>query len=235
MTDADVAIEVVAAGADVVRRSYGRDLARTAKGGGDFATSADIEAEAAMLAVLASKRPADGILAEESGSHAGSDGGSRVWLIDPLCGTLNYAARMPIVAVNATVRDGDRLLAAAVADRFSGETFWTDGRASRVRVDGRDSPLAPTAASRLVDLNLDPPFPSAPGFLAAALAGDPRFGDAFRPREMALRATASTSPPGSPSARRPDASSPICSAIPRAAGRPGCSPPPTPRRTRPSG
>ncbi|HXD69642.1 MAG TPA: inositol monophosphatase family protein [Gaiellales bacterium] len=106
MTDADVAIEVVAAGADVVRRSYGRDLARTAKGGGDFATSADIEAEAAMLAVLASKRPADGILAEESGSHAGSDGGSRVWLIDPLCGTLNYAARMPIVAVNATVRDG---------------------------------------------------------------------------------------------------------------------------------
>jgi len=162
VTDADVAIEVVAAGADVVRRSYGRDLARTAKGGGDFATSADIEAEAAMLAVLASKRPADGILAEESGSHAGSDGGSRVWLIDPLCGTLNYAARMPIVAVNAAVRDGDRLLAAAVADPFSGETFWTDGRASRVRVDGRDSPLAPTAASRLVDLNPRPAVPERP-------------------------------------------------------------------------
>jgi myo-inositol-1(or 4)-monophosphatase len=182
VTDVDVAIEVVAAGANVVRRRYGRDLARTAKGGGDFATSADIEAEAAMLAVLASKRPADGILAEESGSHAGSDGGARVWLIDPLCGTLNYAARMPIVAVNAAVRDGNRLLAAAVADPFSSETFWTDGRASHVRAGGRDTPLAPTAASRLVDLNLDPPFPSAPGFLAATLAGDSRFLDAFRPR-----------------------------------------------------
>ena len=61
-----------------------------------------------------------------------------------LCGTLNYAARMPIGAVNAAVRDCDRLEAAAVADPFSGETFWTDGRASRVRVDGRDTPLAPT-------------------------------------------------------------------------------------------
>jgi len=182
MTDADVAMELVAAGAAIVRRSYGTDLDRFSKGGGDFATSADVGAEAAMLALLASRRPADGVVAEESGSRAASDGNSRVWLIDPLCGTLNYAARMPIVAVNAAVRDGGRLVAAAAADPFSGETFWTDGRESHVHLDGRDTPLAPTAASRLVDLNLDPPFPSAPGFRAAALAGDPQFLDAFKPR-----------------------------------------------------
>jgi myo-inositol-1(or 4)-monophosphatase len=175
-------MELVTAGAAIVRRSYGTDLGRFPKGGGDFATSADVEAEAAMLAVLARRRPDDGVLAEESGSRAASDRSSRVWLIDPLCGTLNYAARMPIVAVNAAVGEDRRLVAAAVADPFSGETFWTDGRASHLRVGGRDTPLAPTAASRLVDLNLDPPFPSAPGFLAAALAGDPRFLDAFRPR-----------------------------------------------------
>jgi myo-inositol-1(or 4)-monophosphatase len=42
--------------------------------------------------------------------------------------------------------------------------------------------LAPDAASKLIDLNLDPPFPSAPEFRAVALASDPQFAANFRPR-----------------------------------------------------
>lgn len=48
----------------------------------------------------------------------------RQWLVDPLCGTLNYAVGTMLVAVNVALRDG----AAAVADPFSGEVFFTDGR-----------------------------------------------------------------------------------------------------------
>ncbi|WP_410966399.1 hypothetical protein, partial [Salmonella sp. SAL4449] len=45
-----------------------------------------------------------------------------------------------------------------------------------------DAPLRPTAASQLVDLNFDTPFPSAPAFRAATLSIDPEFAALFRPR-----------------------------------------------------
>jgi hypothetical protein len=35
-----------------------------------------------------------------------------------------------------------------------------------------DTDLAPSADSRLVDVNLDPPFPNAPGFRAVGLLAD---------------------------------------------------------------
>lgn len=181
MTDAGVAIEVAGAGAAVVAHRFGAELERFDKGGGDFATAADVEAEDAMLAVLRRHRPGDAALAEESG-RAGAGDGSRIWLLDPLCGTLNYAAGMQVVAVNAALRVDGRLTAAAVADPFAGQVRWTDGERSYVRGDGADAPASPSAASRLVDVNLDPPFPNAPGFRAVELAAHPEFVASYRPR-----------------------------------------------------
>jgi myo-inositol-1(or 4)-monophosphatase len=56
ITDQDLAIEAAAAGAAVVRSHYGSALARFDKDGGDFATSADIDAEKAILDVLRARR-----------------------------------------------------------------------------------------------------------------------------------------------------------------------------------
>ena len=181
MHDFDVAIVVADAGAAVVRRCFGMPLRRLEKGAGDFATHADIEAENAMRAVLHRERPADAILGEESG-RSGASSGQRMWLLDPLCGTLNYAVRMRVAAVNVALRSGGKFVAAAVADPFNHEMFWTDGRAAFVRVDGQDTPLAPHGSSQLVDLNFDPPFPNAPAFKAAMLAADAEFAARFKPR-----------------------------------------------------
>jgi myo-inositol-1(or 4)-monophosphatase len=103
-------------------------------------------------------------------------------LIDPLCGTLNYAVRMRVAAVNVALRLGGRCIAAAVADPFNHEIFWTDSLSAFVRVDGQDTPLAPSGSSKLVDLNFDPPFPNAPAFKAVMLAADAAFTARFRPR-----------------------------------------------------
>lgn len=181
MNDVDVAIATAEAGAAVVRQYFGTTLRRLDKGGGDFATHADIDAENAMLAVLHRERPADAILGEESG-RSGARSSVRTWLLDPLCGTLNYAVRMRVAAVNVALRSGGRFLAAAVADPFNHEIFWTEGRAAFVRADGQDTPLAPNGSSQLVDLNFDPPFPNAPAFTAVALAADAAFAARFRPR-----------------------------------------------------
>jgi myo-inositol-1(or 4)-monophosphatase len=181
MTDHEIAIAVAEAGAAVVGRRFGSALRRKDKGAGDFATNADIEAEQAMLAVLRRACPEDAILGEESGRTGGASS-TRTWLLDPLCGTLNYAARMRVAAVNVALRARERLVAAAVADPFNDEVFWTEGAAAFVRTAGQDAPLVPTASSRLVDLNFDPPFPNAPAFRAVALAADPDFVSTFRPR-----------------------------------------------------
>jgi myo-inositol-1(or 4)-monophosphatase len=179
--DAQLAATAAQAGAAVVRGMYGAPLARFEKAAGDFATAADIEAEKAILDVLRTARPDDAVTGEESG-HSGADGAKRRWLIDPLCGTLNYAVRNMLVAVNVALRVGTDITAAASADPFTDEVFWTDGERARLRRGGTDEELAPSPDSRLVDVNLDPPFPNSPGFRAARLLSDPGFVEQFRPR-----------------------------------------------------
>jgi len=179
--DVDVALAAAEAGAAVVRRCFGSALQRLEKGGGDFATSADVEAERAMVALVRRERPDDAILGEETG-QSGSASGARTWLIDPLCGTHNYASGVRMVAVNVALEAAGRLTTAAIADPFAEEIFWTDGAAAWKRASGHDAPLAPDASSRLVELNFDPPFPSAPSFRTTALAALPEFALRFRPR-----------------------------------------------------
>lgn len=179
--DHEVAITAAEAGAAVVRSRYGTSLARVEKAGGDFATAADLEAERAIRDVLRAARPGDAVIGEEIG-RTGAEAAARTWLVDPLCGTLNYAARMPLVAVNVALRAGSDTVVAASADPFAAEVFWTDGGRARVRRDGVDEPLTPSAGSRLVDVNLDPPFPNGPTFQAARLLAHPRFAARFRPR-----------------------------------------------------
>lgn len=181
MDDIEVAIAVANEGAAVVRRRFGTRLNRLDKGAGDFATNADIEAEEAMLAILRRERPEDAVLGEESG-RSGSEHSSRTWLIDPLCGTLNYAARMRVVAVNVALQKNGRFAAAAVADPFNDEIYFANATSAFLRSDGRDTLLAPSGRSQLVDLNLDPPFPNAPAFKCAILAADSDFAATFRPR-----------------------------------------------------
>ncbi|MEV7804419.1 inositol monophosphatase family protein [Microbispora sp. NPDC088329] len=181
ITDEELALTAAQAGAAVVRAMYGASLTRVAKSAGDFATAADIEAEKAILDVIRAARPDDAVTGEESG-RTGRNGAERMWLVDPLCGTLNYAARSMLVAVNVALRIGPAVTAAACADPFADEVFWTDGVHTYVRREGVDERLTPSADSRLVDVNLDPPFPNAPAFRAARLLADPGFAERFRPR-----------------------------------------------------
>jgi myo-inositol-1(or 4)-monophosphatase len=181
--DAELAVAAVRAGAAIVRERYGTALARQDKGGGDFATVADLAAEQAILDVLRSARPADAVTGEEYGD-SGPAGADRRWLVDPLCGTLNYAARTMLVAVNVALRAPGETVA-AVADPFADEVFWTDGsRAAVRRAGGDDEPLVPSGASQLVDVNLDPPFPNQERFRAVGLLADPGFTGRFRPRVL---------------------------------------------------
>lgn len=180
-SDAELAVTAAQAGAAVVLGRYETTLTRFGKPGGDFATDADLAAEQAVIEVIKAARPGDAVTGEESGS-AGEEAADRRWLIDPLCGTLNYAARTMLASVNVALLTRHGVTAAAAADPFAREVFWTDGERAWHRGGNVDTPLVPDPGSRLVDVNLDPPFPNAPGFRAVSLLADPAFGSRFRPR-----------------------------------------------------
>jgi myo-inositol-1(or 4)-monophosphatase len=177
ITDEDLAVEAATAGAAIVRAGYGAPLERYAKTGTDFATAADLEAEQAILAVIKAARPDDAFVGEECGVVGSSE---RTWLVDPLCGTLNFAARTPLVAVNVALRTPAGVTAAAVADPFANELYRVTGGRAGLRRDGATLPLTPSAASSLIDLDL--PAADAARFVTPRLLTDPAFLARFDPR-----------------------------------------------------
>jgi len=119
--DLELAIATAKAAGSVLLRHFGRELEVTTKSSAiDLVTDADRAAEAVILARLQRERPADGILAEESGEVAG---GGRRWIVDPLDGTTNYAHQFPHFSVSIALWDGDRPLVGVVHDPLREETF----------------------------------------------------------------------------------------------------------------
>jgi fructose-1,6-bisphosphatase/inositol monophosphatase family enzyme len=178
-SDAAVALAGAGAGAAVVRRLYRQPLARYDKSATDFATQADLDAEAAIRSVISAARPTDAFVGEEGGESPG-DGTDRQWLVDPLCGTLNYAAGTPLASVNIALVVAGVVTAAAAADPFADEIFWCDANSAWVRQSGIDTPLEPTAASTLVDINCD----GIGQFVGPQLLSDPDLLARYGPRVL---------------------------------------------------
>ena len=63
----------------------------------DFATQADLESEQKIIQILTKNFPDHNIIAEESGVV--DKGSEYTWVIDPLDGTISFAAGMPYFAV----------------------------------------------------------------------------------------------------------------------------------------
>lgn len=178
-TDVELAIDAVRAGMDVVRARSGERLERVAKGADDFATEADLGAERAIRSVLGDAGPGDAVVGEELGGSG--DAGARVWLVDPLCGTRNFASGAGEYCTNVALRVDGVLTVAAVGDPRRDRICWTDGHVAGVRCDGRDAPLRPGARNRIVELNADEPWDR----LGSALLADRTFREWMTPRVSA--------------------------------------------------
>nr|WP_218844676.1 inositol monophosphatase family protein [Microbacterium pseudoresistens] len=87
------------------RRAEGVALAATKSSLADIVTEADREVEALIRSRLAAERAGDGFLGEESGAEQGASG--LTWVVDPIDGTVNYAAGFPAYAVSIAVVQGE--------------------------------------------------------------------------------------------------------------------------------
>jgi myo-inositol-1(or 4)-monophosphatase len=104
----------------------------------DVVTEADHLSEAMIVKAIQAAYPGDAILAEETGEHravageAPTSGRGRVWIVDPLDGTVNYANGIPVFCVSiGLVVDGTPAVG-VILDPTRGEAFaaTSDGPAT---------------------------------------------------------------------------------------------------------
>jgi myo-inositol-1(or 4)-monophosphatase len=95
----------------------------------DVVTEVDHLSEELIIDAIRARFPGDGILAEESGEHvtvAGSSptsGQGRVWVVDPIDGTINYANGIPYFCVSIGLAVDGRAAVGVIHDPSRHETF----------------------------------------------------------------------------------------------------------------
>ncbi len=127
----------------------------------DVVTEVDHLSEALILDAIRAEFPGDALLAEETGEHhaaggqTASSGVGRVWVVDPLDGTINYANGIPFSCVSIALAVNGRPVVGVVHDPVRRESFGAtiDGPArlwSPSLMDGAD--IGASAKEQLSDL-----------------------------------------------------------------------------------
>jgi len=133
-----VAIEAGRAAAAIQVQHYEQLEHIVKKSAKDVVTEADHLSEETIIATIRRAFPPDEVLAEESGHSAASAGsgpvdgsgsstqvdpGHRIWVVDPLDGTVNYAAGIPHFCTSIALVVGGQPTVAVVLDPMRDDLF----------------------------------------------------------------------------------------------------------------
>jgi histidinol phosphatase-like enzyme (inositol monophosphatase family) len=138
-------------------RSARLDVADKGAGAYDPVTDADRAAEHAMRAILADRRPDDGILGEEHGARAGTSG--RTWVIDPIDGTRAFLVGAPTWGTLIALTGPEGPLFGLIDQPHTGER-WTGGLGhAALATPAGETRLAARPTGSLADARLCTTFP----------------------------------------------------------------------------
>ncbi len=138
-------------------RTSGLDIGNKQQTHFDPVTIADREAEEAMRAILARRRPHDAVLGEEFGSISGDSG--LTWVLDPIDGTRSFMAGTPTWGVLIALSGQQGPIYGVIDQPHIGERFVGGlGRAELIGPRGTE-PLATRAPRPLSEAVLFTTFP----------------------------------------------------------------------------
>jgi myo-inositol-1(or 4)-monophosphatase len=120
MKELKVLKEAALAGGRILAAKFGR-VGYKLKGRANLLTAADLASEKAVIGIIRKAFPEDGFLAEESAAEETPN--RRLWIIDPLDGTTNYAHGFPAAAVSIAFSENGIIKAGGVCDPFRAELF----------------------------------------------------------------------------------------------------------------
>ena len=129
---------------DIARKYYGGDYKRWAKAGGRPVAEADLAVDTFLKETLLAARPAYGWLSEESLDDPARLKARRVFVVDPIDGTVAFMKQRPHFTICAALVEEGRPIAAAVYNPIAEECFTAEqGAGARlngaaIRVPDRD-------------------------------------------------------------------------------------------------
>jgi myo-inositol-1(or 4)-monophosphatase len=135
-TDVDealrVAIDAAKRGGAIARDRLSEPGYVKWKGERDVVTEASFAVQEEIVATLLASFPDSGILAEEGPEDDPVPvEAADLWIVDPICGSLNYSQRIPYFAVSIALRSAGRIRVGVVYDPCRDELFEaTDGSAT---------------------------------------------------------------------------------------------------------
>ena len=108
-------------------RDFGEleNLQVSAKGPGDFVSSADKRTEKMIIQELLKVNPGYGIVTEESGIHNKLNEENR-WIVDPIDGTMNFLNGVPHFAVSLGYEEKGEIKCGVIFDPIKNEMFYAE-------------------------------------------------------------------------------------------------------------
>ena len=108
-------------------RDFGEleNLQVSAKGPGDFVSSADKRTERIIIEELLHAHPDYGILSEEAGEINKKNKTNR-WIIDPIDGTSNFLNGIPQFSISIGYEENDKILSGLIYDPIKNELFFAE-------------------------------------------------------------------------------------------------------------
>jgi len=150
----EIARQAALAAGGKLKALLGRDLEVSKKGAIDLVTEADVLAEKAILERIRARFPKDAILSEETGGHDSPS--ERVWIVDPMDGTVNFVHGLPFYAVCVGLRIEGRTVLGVVFNPETEECF--EARSSEgAFLNGAPIRVSPT--EKLIDALVATGFP----------------------------------------------------------------------------
>ncbi|HAH31775.1 MAG TPA: inositol monophosphatase [Elusimicrobia bacterium] len=134
MKELSVLHKALAEGGKILSAKFGK-VGYRLKGRANLLTEADLASQKIVKAVIHAAFPEDAFMAEED-DKAPDLSASRIWVIDPLDGTTNYAHGFPAAAVSIALLAGGEILVGGVLDPFRREVF-TARRGGGAFLNGR--------------------------------------------------------------------------------------------------
>lgn len=121
--DLDLLTTAIHAAGDIAREGYNGTQRSWEKSKGNPVTETDLAVDRYLNEQLCGARPAYGWLSEETTDNSERLDRARVFIVDPIDGTLAFIKRMPEFVVCAAVVEGHVPVAAAILNPLTNEMF----------------------------------------------------------------------------------------------------------------